>query len=70
MDELLEKLERAYNRATSVCDPIDYQARKRDLLHVMAEYLLEQAKVKKARAELEKNVEEGQELLKHKEWYL
>ncbi len=30
----------AYNKSLSVCDPLDYKIRQRDLLYAICEYLL------------------------------
>lgn len=39
--ERLEKLEKAYQHARCVCDPIDYQYRMAGLLIAIVEHLLE-----------------------------
>jgi len=36
-----EELKLAYDLATKICDPIEYQSRQKNLLYALADYLIE-----------------------------
>jgi hypothetical protein len=43
----LEKLEKAVNHAKFICDPLDFAVRQNKLLYELAEFILEDLKIRR-----------------------